>query len=74
MEWENEFSDLFPDCEVGAIPALGSAYNVPTYVDARFLEDKEIYLNAGGHRESVKISVPDFVRVAQAEIADLSTK
>jgi len=30
---EQEFSSLFPDCELGAMPPFGSLYNVPVYVD-----------------------------------------
>jgi Ala-tRNA(Pro) deacylase len=29
---EAEFSSLFPDCELGAMPPFGSLYNLPVYV------------------------------------------
>ena len=32
---EREFTDTFPDCEVGAMPPFGNLYNLPVYVDTR---------------------------------------
>jgi Ala-tRNA(Pro) deacylase len=30
---EQEFSNRFPDCDPGAMPPIGSLYNLPVYVD-----------------------------------------
>jgi Ala-tRNA(Pro) deacylase len=44
---EQEFSSLFPDCELGAMPPLGSLYNLPVYVDESLAADQSIVFNAG---------------------------
>jgi len=36
---EAEFSNLFPDCELGAMPPFGSLYNLPVYVDESLAAD-----------------------------------
>jgi len=47
---EKEFSDLFPDCDTGAMPPFGNLYDVPVYVDRALSEDVEIVFQAGTHR------------------------
>lgn len=74
MEREREFENLFWDCELGAMPPFGSLYHIRCYLDVRFIEDKFVYFNAGSHEEAVKVAMPDFVRLAEAEIADLAVE
>lgn len=47
---ETELGPLFPDCELGAIPAVGRAYNLPTVVDDTLAEVPEVYFESGDHR------------------------
>ena len=55
---EAELADLFPDCEVGAIPALGEAYGLPTFIDRSITDSsEEIFFEAGDHLELIKISI-----------------
>ncbi len=44
---EAEFSSLFPDCELGAMPPFGSLYNLPVYVDESLAADEAIVFNPG---------------------------
>src|SRR5260370_18966174 len=37
---EQEFSSLFPDYEMGAMPPFGSLYNLPVYVDESLAADE----------------------------------
>lgn len=60
---ENEFRGMFPDCQLGAIPALGSAYNIDTIVDDELLTQSEIFFEAGNHEQLVHISEPQFERL-----------
>ncbi|OGW86472.1 MAG: hypothetical protein A3C35_05415 [Omnitrophica bacterium RIFCSPHIGHO2_02_FULL_46_11] len=71
VEEEREFKELFPGCELGAMPPIGSLYDMPSIVDVRLTENKEIFFNGGTHKESVKIATADFLRISEAEIADL---
>ena len=36
---EPQFADIFPDCEVGAMPPFGTLYGIPVYVDDRLARD-----------------------------------
>ena len=47
---ETELGPLFPDCELGAIPAVGRAYHLPTVVDDTLAEVPEVYFESGDHR------------------------
>jgi Ala-tRNA(Pro) deacylase len=65
MAKERELLELFPDCEVGAMPPLGRLYAMPVYADRCFADDEEFLFPAGNHREVVKMAWRDFARVAQ---------
>ena len=49
---EGEFSSLFPDCEIGAIPPLGELYGLRVFVDESRATDREIIFNAGARTET----------------------
>ncbi len=61
---------LFPDCEVGAMPPLGHAYDMPLYVDACLARAGELVFNAGTHQEVARMAWGDFVRVARPVVAE----
>ena len=52
---EDEFRDLFPDCEPGAMPPFGSLYGVPLFIDKCLKNRSEIVFNAGTHTEAIKL-------------------
>ena len=57
---ESEASQLFPDCEEGAVPALGVAYGLPAVVDEQLDSRNDIYFEGGDHRSLVHISGDQF--------------
>ena len=57
---ETEFRDRFPDCETGAMPPFGNLYGMDVFADESLALDKEIFFNAGSHRELVRMKYPDF--------------
>jgi Ala-tRNA(Pro) deacylase len=61
---ELEFTGLFPDCEVGAMPPFGNLYGVPVYVDTSLTSDDEIVFNAGTHQDTIRMKYADFERLA----------
>ena len=60
---EDELALIFADCELGAVPALGAPYGVPSVVDAALLTEPELYLEGGDHRHLLKISGNEFRRL-----------
>lgn len=71
---EEEFANLFPDCELGAMPPFGNLYNVPVVVDRSLTLDPKIVFNAGTHRETMTVSYHDFERLAQPRVAEFATE
>lgn len=60
MATEREISDLFPDCEAGAIPALACAYGIETVLDDSLMEQPDIYFEAGDHEELIHMRCEQF--------------
>lgn len=72
VEGEREFRMLFPDCETGAMPPIGSLYGVPCYMDVALEDEPEVYFNAGSHEDLIRMKSRDFIQLAGAEIGDYS--
>lgn len=53
----------FPDCEIGAIPPVGSAYDLETVVDDKIMLEDDIYFEGGDHRTLVAIDSSDWRRL-----------
>lgn len=53
---EDEICELFPDCDLGAIPALVDAYAVDAFIDESFDKQPDIYLEGGDHRSLVHMT------------------
>ena len=71
---EDEFKNMFPDCEVGAMPPFGNLYDMPVYVSESLAEDEEIAFNAGSHRELIKLTFKDFEKLVKPKKAAFSIK
>lgn len=68
---EEAFKDLFPQCEVGAMPPFGHLYGMETYVAPELAEDDEIAFNAGTHTELLKLSYNDFERLVGPKVIEV---
>lgn len=71
---EEEFVGLFPDCEVGAMPAFGNLYGLPVYVDKALAEGERIVLQAGTHTETIALSYADFRRLVAPTEGDFAVR
>lgn len=69
---EDEFEDLCPDCEEGAIPPFGNLYGVAVYVSPALAEHEAITCVAGHHAEAIRLAYRDFERLVQPKAIDLS--
>lgn len=69
---ESEFQQLFPDCELGAMPPFGSLYNLPTYVDQELITAENIVINAGTHAEAIRVRYSDFNRLARPRVGSFA--
>lgn len=57
---EVELKELFPDCELGAIPGIGQAFNMDVVLDIALLDKKDIYIEGGDHTHLIHMNRRDF--------------
>ncbi len=69
---EKELSQLFPDCELGAMPPFGNLYGMPVHLDSSLLADETIAFNAGTHRDLIHMRLEDFRKLVNPEIVSLA--
>ncbi len=60
---ESDATGYFPDCDAGAIPALGPAYGMETLLDNALVSMAFQYIESGDHRTLIKISGRDFLEL-----------
>jgi Ala-tRNA(Pro) deacylase len=71
---EEEFEDLFPDCEVGAMPPFGNLYGMDVFAAASLAEDTDIAFNAGSHSELIRLPYKDFEKLVGPKVLQFSRK
>ena len=70
---ESELAELFADCELGALPAVGAAYQLPTVIEEELDAQPDIYFEAGDHEHMVHMTHAEFMRATgQARRAHFS--
>ena len=71
---EQEFKELFPDCQNGAMPPFGNLYGMKVYVAKALVDDHQIAFNAGTHTQLVQLAYKDFERLVKPQILEFSAK
>jgi len=66
---EQEFVNLFPNCEAGAMPPFGNLYDMPVWADESLSRDEDIVFNACTHRTAVRMKYADFARLVRPNVA-----
>jgi Ala-tRNA(Pro) deacylase len=56
LAMEVEVGELFTDCELGAIPVAGNAYDLPVYYDDALYDTEDVYFEAGDHENLIHLS------------------
>lgn len=57
---EHELKQVFPDCRLGAVPALGPAYDLETVVDLRLDNESPVFIEAGDHEDLIELDNDQF--------------
>ncbi len=60
---EAELGEVFPDCEPGAVPGFGQAYQIDLIWDDDLERQPRLYFEAGDHRELIEIDQAEFQRL-----------
>ena len=55
--------EVFPDCELGAVPGFGQGYQVDVVWDDELSAQESLFFEAGDHRELIEIDHVDFLRL-----------
>ncbi|MCK9276184.1 MAG: YbaK/EbsC family protein [Syntrophales bacterium] len=71
---EEEFANMFPGCEKGAMPPFGNLYGMDVFADNHLFEDQHIAFNAGSHTELIRIELSDFRKLVNPIILDFTLK
>ena len=65
---EGEFKDIFPDCDVGAMPPFGNLYEIDVFVEEGLTKDEEIAFNAGTHSELIRLPYREYERLVAPKV------
>ncbi|MBI5085963.1 MAG: YbaK/EbsC family protein [Acidobacteria bacterium] len=67
---ENELQELFPECELGAMPPLGNGllFEMPVWVDGLLMAEETISFNAGTHRDVVHMNTEDWEQLVRPSV------
>lgn len=57
---EAEVQEVFDDCDLGAAPPVGEAYDIPTIIDDSLSGLDKIWFEAGDHKTLVEMTGHDF--------------
>jgi Ala-tRNA(Pro) deacylase len=71
---EEELADLAPDCDPGAMPAVGSLFGLPTYADLHVGDSAEVSFNAGSHTVAVRVDRAAWEKALGVVYADLAAR
>ncbi len=69
---ERDFKNLFPECEVGAMPPFGNLYDMDVFVSSSLADDDLIAFNAGSHTELMQLAYRDFVGLVEPQVVTLT--
>ena len=71
---EDEFREMFPDCEVGAMPPFGSLYDTRVFVDEMVTEVDDLCFNAGSHEQILRMDCRDYRKLEQPVVGAFAIK
>lgn len=69
---EEEFTGLFPGCDLGAEPPFGSLYGLPVLADRSLAGVGSLIVRAGSHEEALELRYEDFARLEHPDLADFA--
>jgi Ala-tRNA(Pro) deacylase len=71
---EEEFKDLFPGSEVGAMPPFGNLWGLPVHMSRALAGDEDIAFQAGTHTQLLRMRYQDYERLVKPNVGDFGRK
>jgi Ala-tRNA(Pro) deacylase len=67
---EKELTELFPECELGAMPPFGNGtlFDLPVWADGLLMAEEQICFNAGTHRDVVQMNTEDWEQAVRPSV------
>lgn len=67
---EMELNDLFPECELGAMPPFGNGtlWEIPMQVDGLLMAEETISFNAGTHKDVIQMDTEDWEQLVKPSV------
>jgi Ala-tRNA(Pro) deacylase len=62
---ETEIAELYPDCEVGAVPPFGRLYGHRLFIDRCLVGEPEVVFSAGTHTDAFRMHYWDLAEIAR---------
>ena len=69
---ESEMAELFPECEVGAEPPVGTLFGMQTIMDVQLEQDEFLVMQAGTHTDAVKLRRAEWQQLCQPIVAPIA--
>jgi Ala-tRNA(Pro) deacylase len=66
---ESQLQDIFKDCELGAEPPIGRLWGLQTLMDESLTSDDLVMFQAGTHDQAITMTLAEYRRIAQPEMA-----
>ena len=63
---ERRLATLLAECDLGAVPAAGMAWNIPTVVDEELEASEFVYMECGDHERLLRMSHDQFHELMRA--------
>lgn len=71
---EDDLAEVYPMFELGAVPPFGGPAGDAVLVDRRLAAEESVVLEAGSHRDSVRLRMRDLLALTGARIADITVE
>jgi Ala-tRNA(Pro) deacylase len=69
---EDKLSEIFPDCDRGAIPPFGNLYGIDVWVDRAVGDMEQIVFCGGTHEDCMQLKYGDFARLTKPRLGRFS--
>jgi len=69
---EDELAEIFPDCELGAMPPFGQPYEMPVLLDAGLASREFIAFAIGTHSDVIRMSMADYRKLVRPLIGSFT--
>lgn len=71
---ERELSEIYPDCELGAVSPFTSRWSMRVFVDQTFVGEPDMVFSAGTHTDAIRMHYGDFADLLHPVVGAIGIK